>query len=169
MIIATPAETHYRIARTALGRRIPVLVEKPVCLSSTEAHKLVGLGGIAFAGHTRLYSPAWMAFKAKVGKASHVEAWAGGTERDPWWDWGPHLVAMSFDLGCKPVIHVTQEKQPLRLVADGHEFTDVADNPLEVLLSEFCAAIALGKPDNRLMPEVIDYLENECPSRTLPA
>jgi hypothetical protein len=78
---------------------------------------------------------------------------------------------MSFDLGCeKPVIHVTQEKQPLRLIADGHEFTDAQTDPtpLEVLVSEFCAAIELGKPDNsglQLGARVIEYLENECPSQ----
>lgn len=171
VIVATPAETHYAIARCCLGRKIPVLVEKPVALSGAEAHALAGMGGIGFAGHTRLHSPAWRAFKASLPKVESVEAWAGGTDRDPWWDWGPHLVAMSLDIGCeKPVIHVTQEERPLRFVVNGeHEFRDVPDNPLDELICEFCAAIERGEPNNeglRLGARVIDYLESECPLQT---
>jgi hypothetical protein len=172
VIVATPPETHYSIARTALARRIPVLVEKPVALTSGEARGLVDLGGIAFAGHTRLYSPAWREFKSSLPRVERVEAWAGGTQKDPWWDWGPHLVAMSFDLGFEsPVIHVTQEAQPLRFVVNGeHTFTDVetSPTPLEALVLEFCAAIESGQPDNaglQLGARVISFLENECPSR----
>jgi hypothetical protein len=164
VIVATPPETHYDIARIALARRIPVLVEKPVCLSSRAVEALVALGGIAFAGHTRLYAPAWRAFKETLPEVTHVEAWAGGTERNPWWDWGPHLVSMSFDIGFKtPVLHVTKERQPLRFVVNGtYEYTDV-EGGLEVLVREFLHAIKNGKPDNRLMPEVIAYLETHEP------
>lgn len=166
VVIATPAETHYEIARICLARGIPVLVEKPVSLKAVQADELVG--GIAFAGHTRLYSKAWREFKASLPEVHSVEAWAGGTHRDPWWDWGPHLVAMSYDIGfTKPVIHVTREEQSLRLLVNGeHEFRDVPDNPLQTLCSEFLQAIKRGTPDNRLMPEVIHFLENECPLPT---
>ncbi len=175
VIVASAPESHFGIARVALGRRLPVLVEKPVTLTSADAHELVEMGGIGLAGHTRLYSPAWREFKASLPKIERVEAWAGGTPRDPWWDWGPHLVAMSFDLGHEtPEISVTNEYQPLRVLVNGiHEFTDppTEPKPLEVLLAEFCAAIELGEPNNaglQLGARVIDYLENQCPSRTTP-
>lgn len=163
VIIATPPATHFDIAETCLIRRTPVLIEKPVTLKAREAWTLVTLGGICFVGHTRLYSPAWRKFKKRHLNPVRVEGWAGGTDKDPWWDWGPHLVAMSMDLGCyKPVIHVTKEIQPLRLAVDGDHFTDVKDNPLDVLVGEFCAAITNGQPDNsglRLGARVIEYLE----------
>lgn len=173
LIVATTPDSHFAVARLALARGVPVLVEKPVCTKGRDVDALVALGGIAFAGHTRLYSPAWRAFKASLPAVESVEAWAGGTHRDPWWDWGPHLVAMAFDIGCeKPVIHVTKEEQPLRFVVNGtHEFRDVADNPLEVLISEFLAAIALGKPDNsglQLGARVVHFLETSCPLPTSP-
>lgn len=171
MIVATPAETHHEIARCCLGRHIPVLIEKPVTLKGSEADELVGMGGIAFAGHTRLFSPAWRAFKASLPKVERVECWAGGTDRNPWWDWGPHLVAMSFDLGFeKPLIHVTREERPLRFVVNGeHEFLDVPDDPLGVLCGEFWAAVQRGTSDNaglRLGARVVHFLESECPLRT---
>jgi predicted dehydrogenase len=172
VIVATPPETHYEIAKCCLGRRIPVLIEKPVTLKPAESQALLEMGGIVFAGHARLYSPAWREFKAKVGKASEVEAWAGGTHRDPWWDWGPHLVAMSMDLGCHaPVIHVGKEEEPVRLHANGHTYTDVETDPtpLEVLCGEFLAAIEKGEPNNeglQLGHQVIQFLENQCPSQT---
>jgi hypothetical protein len=131
------------------------------------------MGGIGFAGHTRLYSPAWREFKASLPTIESVEMWAGGTDKDPWWDWGPHLVAMAFDLGFEaPAIHVTQERQPLRVLVNGvHQFTDPPTDPapLEVLLTEFVAAIREGKPNNaglQMGARVIDYLENKCPSLT---
>ncbi len=164
MILATPAETHYALAKIALARNIPVLIEKPVALKSSEADELVAMGGIAFAGHTRLFSPAWRAFKARHPNARKVEGFAG----PGWWDWGPHLVAMSIDLGCeKPILHLGHDR--LRIVADGEEFIDTHDGPLSVLVSEFLKAIKKGEPDNaglRLGARVVRYLENECPLRT---
>jgi predicted dehydrogenase len=166
VIVATPPETHYGIARVCLGRKIPVLVEKPITFNSEDAQQLVSMGGIGFAGHTRLYSKAWREFKARH-QGRHVQTFAGGTERDPWWDWGPHLVAMSFDLGCEtPEITVTKEPQPLRVIAGGETFTDVPDNPLETLIAEFVAAIRLGQPNNeglQLGARVVDYLERHEP------
>lgn len=155
IIIATPPESHFGIARVALGRKIPVLVEKPIALQASQAHELVSMGGIAFAGHTRLYSPAWREWRRP---AKQVRA----TVAD-WWDWGPHAVAMAFDLGCEtPEITVGGER--MTFSADGREFTDTKTDPmpLEVLVREFCAAIEKGEPNNeglQLGARVIDYLE----------
>lgn len=117
------------------------------------------MGGIAFAGHTRLYSPAWRAFKQPVKSVKATVA--------DWWDWGPHAVAMSFDLGCEePEIEVCGER--MTFTADGREFKDVETDPtpLEVLVTEFCAAIESGKPNNeglQLGLKVIHFLESACP------
>lgn len=175
VIIASPSDTHYDIARRFLGWGIPVLIEKPVTLKGAEARDLVSMGGIAFAGHTRLYSPAWRDFKSRLPKVEKVVAIAGGTDKDPWWDWGPHLVAMSFDLGCeKPEIQVSQDIHPLTVIVNGeHTFTDVETDPspLKVLLGEFIAAIEKKQPNNaglQLGARVVEYLEGQCRSRISP-
>lgn len=96
-----------------------------------------------------------------------MECSAGGTHRDPVWDWGPHLASMCLDLGFDPRqarIRVRKAPERLSFVVNGvHRFEDVATNPepLEVLLREFSAAIALGEPNNaglRLGAEVIEFL-----------
>src|SRR5436853_6981628 len=42
-VIATPTRTHYQIAREALEAGKHLLVEKPLCLTSTEGEELVRL------------------------------------------------------------------------------------------------------------------------------
>jgi hypothetical protein len=164
VIIASSPESHFPVAMSFLADGVPVLIEKPVTLCSREAKALVGCGGIAFVGHTRLYSPAWRAFKRP---AKEVRA----TVAD-WWGWGPHAVAMAFDLGCEtPEITVGGER--MTFVADGREFHDVVTDPtpLEVLVKEFCAAIESGKPNNeglQLGLRVVQFLESHCPSLTSP-
>ncbi|HEY6028807.1 MAG TPA: Gfo/Idh/MocA family oxidoreductase [Pseudolabrys sp.] len=169
VIVATSSDSHYEVARTALGRRMPVLVEKPVCMDSRDVEELVGLGGIAFAGHTRLYDPTWREFKAKLPKVRSVEAWAGGvneTNPDAVWNWGTHLSAMCFDLGFEPyeaVFHISDEKQPVRFVVNNEfEYRDGPPGALACLVTEFCDAIRAGKPNNeglKLGLKTVQYVE----------
>lgn len=60
--IATPAPTHYAIAREALEANKDVFVEKPLTLASAEAEGLAALarerGRVLMVGHLLLYSPA---------------------------------------------------------------------------------------------------------------
>jgi len=151
LIIACKSEFHFEVAQKALSLGIPALIEKPVTLDEREAWGLCGYGGIAFAGHTRLYSPAWRRFKRPANK---VVAYAGGvneTNPDPLWNWIPHLAAMALDVGARDVdFRVSKEWQYLRFIADGREFWDVETipSPLEVLVGEFVEAIRKGEPDN---------------------
>jgi hypothetical protein len=163
-IIASPPETHYEIARDLLARGLPVIVEKPVTMDPGQAYELAGMGGIAFAGHTRLYDPRWKAFKQFVSRVTDVHCRAGGTKRDPWWDWGPHMVAMCLDLGFNPRrarFVVRKAREPLSFVVNGrYRFEDRPSSisPMACLLTEFVAAIRKGEPDSRLMPEVVEVL-----------
>ncbi|MGQ9778247.1 MAG: Gfo/Idh/MocA family protein [Bacillota bacterium] len=60
--VATPAPTHYRIARAALAAGKDVFVEKPMAMTAAEAEELVGLaeetGRVLMVGHLLLYQPA---------------------------------------------------------------------------------------------------------------
>lgn len=60
VIIAAPAAAHLPLAAAALARRIPVLVEKPVALTSAEARQIARLaaasGSFAMPGHVLRFS-----------------------------------------------------------------------------------------------------------------
>jgi predicted dehydrogenase len=174
LIVACSSDAHYEVARRALQAKIPVLVEKPVCMKSRHAQELIAMGGIALAGHTRLYDPTWSTFKASVGIVQSVEAYAGGvndTNPDAEWNWWTHLAAMCWDLGFDPgraAFHVTPEKQPLRFIANGMEFRDGPPGALACLVTEFVKAIEKGEPDNeglRLGLKTIQYVEERRRSR----
>src|SRR5207244_2105391 len=62
VVIATPAETHYQIAKEAIEAGKDVLVEKPLTLDVTDGERLVQLGrergAILMVGHLLEYHPA---------------------------------------------------------------------------------------------------------------
>lgn len=115
--IATPAHTHYRIAREALLAGKDVFAEKPLALSKAEAEELVEIAEkqnrILMAGHLLLYQPAirWIkkyiesgaigrvAFltqeRLKLGRVRAVE--------NVLWSFGVHDIAVLLYLvGKKP-------------------------------------------------------------------
>ena len=69
-VVATPPETHFTVARSALERDLDVLIEKPLATSSADGARLVELadahGRILMVGHTFVYNPAVRALKAIV-------------------------------------------------------------------------------------------------------
>jgi predicted dehydrogenase len=171
VIVACSTAAHFDVAFDLLEDCFPVLIEKPAAASSEEVESLIRTAGssIAFVSHTRLYSPAWRQFKRP---AKRVEAWAGGvtpTNPDALLNWGVHLAAMCWDVGVDPMdaeLHITQERQPLRFVADGREFNDPPTHPqpLEVLVREFVGAIVRGEPNNEglhLALKTIQYVEKQ--------
>ncbi len=110
--IATPAPTHYEIAKTALTRGKDVFVEKPFTLNTSEAEELVKLaktsGRIIMVGHLLLYQPAirWIKdciLKNTLGKLYflHQERLNLGRARrgeNALWSLGVHDVAVFLDL-----------------------------------------------------------------------
>jgi len=62
VVIATPVETHFSLAKEALERGKHVLIEKPITRTSEEARELVGIakkmGLVLMVDHTFEYSPA---------------------------------------------------------------------------------------------------------------
>ena len=175
-IIASAPESHHRIADTMMFRKKPVLIEKPMTKAGGSARRLLNIArttdAIAFVGHTRLYSPAWREFKreALADGVTAVYGVVGGGTSDHWWGWGPHLVAMCLDLDFDPhdaTLITTEADVPLHFdVNGGNYFSDVQEQPtpLEVLISEFVAAIEYGAPDYRgveLGVRVVEYLEEK--------
>ena len=60
VVIATPARTHFELAKAALQSGKHLLLEKPMCTSLSEAHELVALAGrtgrVMVHGHVFLYN-----------------------------------------------------------------------------------------------------------------
>jgi predicted dehydrogenase len=105
LIIATPPETHWHIAREALEAGLAILVEKPVTLTVLDAKDLAELAlaklAVVHVGHIDLQNPALVAVRAELPSPSDIQRISGnwsnaGPWRDdatPLWDWGPHPLA----------------------------------------------------------------------------
>lgn len=69
-VIATPAETHYALARDALWAGKDVFVEKPIALEVADAEELAALalarGRVLMVGHLLHYHPAFLRLKQMV-------------------------------------------------------------------------------------------------------
>ena len=70
VIVSTPAETHFEIAKMCLEHGKHVLVEKPITLYSTEAESLLRLAEsrnlVLMVGHVLLYHPAVLKMKEMI-------------------------------------------------------------------------------------------------------
>jgi predicted dehydrogenase len=104
VIIATPVDTHYNLARRVLEAGKHVFVEKPLAPSSELADELAVIaaerGRILMCGHTFLYSPPVRAIKRMIGEgklgdiyfisSSRVNLGLHQRDVSVIWDLGPH-------------------------------------------------------------------------------
>src|SRR5687767_2631510 len=78
-IIATPAETHFDLARRVIDRGRPVLVEKPLALEAAQARELNRLAKLKrvplMVGHVMLFHPAIREIKEMIdgGKIGRLQ------------------------------------------------------------------------------------------------
>ncbi len=108
VVIATPAPTHFDVAKAALQSRQDVFVEKPIALSAVQARELRDLAAaqkqVLMVGHLLLYQPAvrWIAGFLKeegIGKlySIHQERLNLGRARaaeNVLWSLGVHDIAV---------------------------------------------------------------------------
>jgi predicted dehydrogenase len=117
-VIATPAETHYQIAKDCLQAGKHVLVEKPLALSVEHAQELVSLAAvqkrILMVGHLLLYHPALRYLKdylnrGELGKvyyiySTRVNLGVVRRNENALWSFAPHdISAMTYLLDSTPV------------------------------------------------------------------
>ncbi len=78
VVIATPTDTHYPIARSFMGKGVHVFIEKPITLSVGQARKLVDLAaekGLAFhVGHLERFNPAFRRAQQLIRAPIAIEA-----------------------------------------------------------------------------------------------
>jgi UDP-2-acetamido-3-amino-2,3-dideoxy-glucuronate N-acetyltransferase len=140
VIIATPAETHYEIAKKALESGKHILVEKPITLYPEEAEKLLELSRKLnlklMVGHVLLYHPAVIRMKeglrkGEIGRLQYIYSnrlnlGALRTEENVLWSFAPHDIS---------VIQYLIEKNPERIEAHGGAFVqkNIEDTTLTFL------------------------------------
>ena len=116
--VATPAETHTAIARQILDAGYPVLVEKPLALTSRDARELRDLARrrrlTLMVGHLLLFHPAMRVIRAliddgKIGKlqqlySNRLNLGTVRTEENILWSFAPHDLSIFQDLvGSTPI------------------------------------------------------------------
>src|SRR6185369_9945021 len=138
--LATPAVTHYQMAKAALEAGKDVLVEKPLAISVAHGEDLVRLaeakGRILMVGHILLYHPAILRLQQLIhegalGKINYVYSNRLNigkirTEENILWSFAPHDISVMLSL---------LNEMPVRVSCQGGAYlnTDVAD----VTLSHF--------------------------------
>src|SRR6185503_19196469 len=107
VVIATPAETHYSLARAAIEAGKDVLVEKPLTLDVGEGKHLVNMaaerGAILMVGHLLEYHPAVLRLRqliesGKMGELRYIYSNRlnlGKVRREEniLWSFAPHDIA----------------------------------------------------------------------------
>jgi predicted dehydrogenase len=112
VVIATPAETHYRLAAAALDAGKDVLVEKPLTLATSEAEQLIVLarnrGRILMVGHLLEYHPAVLRLRELISSgalgelryiySSRLNLGKVRREENILWSFAPHDIAIILRL-----------------------------------------------------------------------
>jgi predicted dehydrogenase len=116
IVLATPPETHARLALRALSANKHVFVEKPMALSSIDAHQLRRLARERhlrlMIGHVLLYHPAVreLAARLRLGELGELQAihcvrMTSSRRRHretAWWSLAPHDVSLVQRLFGRP-------------------------------------------------------------------
>jgi len=124
IIIATPAETHYELAKYFLSNGKNVLVEKPISLLSDETKNLITIAEknnlSLMVGHVLLYHPAILKIKENIengliGSVQYIYSnrLNLGTirkEENILWSFAPHDIS---------IIQFLLEKNPIEVYAKG--------------------------------------------------
>jgi predicted dehydrogenase len=123
VVISTPPQTHFALAKQCLKHGLHVLVEKPLTTTSDHARKLVKLAKkqnrILMVGHTFEYNPAVHALKemivsGELGDIHYIDAVRASLglfhpTLNVIWDLAPHDISILIHLlGQKPTSVSTQ-------------------------------------------------------------
>lgn len=117
IIISSPAETHFELAKLLLDHNKNILVEKPITLSLEEAEELVDLAKRKLCrlmvGHVLLYHPAVLKMKEEIdgGRIGNIQyiysnrlnLGAVRQEENILWSFAPHDISViQFLVGSNP-------------------------------------------------------------------
>jgi len=134
VVIATPAETHFDIARKALKAKKHVFVEKPMTLDIGQAHVLIDMAKhrklVLMVGHLMQYHPAFIALKGlinsgELGTIRHITSQRLNsgkvrTTENSLWSFAPHDISMILGL-------TNEEPDTVSAVGANHLRGDISD------------------------------------------
>lgn len=104
VIIATPPQSHIEIAHFCLSHDLPVIIEKPLCLSLNEISKIEGFSAPILVNHIHLFSPYYQFLKSYISQFQILKidsfGFGNGPVRDysSLYNYGSHDLSMIFDL-----------------------------------------------------------------------
>jgi len=115
VVISTPAETHFNIARESLLAGKHVCVEKPLVLEEAEGHELIDLAKkndrVLMVGHLLQYHPVFMRLKeiaqaGELGRINYIYSHRlnlGKIRREEniLWSFAPHDISMILSLAAE--------------------------------------------------------------------
>lgn len=128
VVVATPAATHFPLARAALEAGKHVFVEKPVATTTEQADELRALaeraGRVLMVGHTFLYNPAVRHMKALLDRgelgspyylyAQRLNLGQVRSDVNAWWNLAPHDVSI--------LVYLMDGRLPVEVRASGASF-----------------------------------------------
>ncbi|MEM8858259.1 MAG: Gfo/Idh/MocA family oxidoreductase [Chloroflexota bacterium] len=118
VVIATPPQTHYTIAKDCMENGLHVLVEKPLTLNSDEAKKLIAIAEehskVLMVGHVFEYNTGVLALKelmdsGELGEIYYIDFVRASlglfqTKANVLWDLAPHDISiLRYLLGEDPI------------------------------------------------------------------
>lgn len=156
IIIATPANTHFELAKKALKSGKHILIEKPITISSKEAFKLKNLNEkvkkIVMAGHTFEYNPTVLKMKKIIqsdnfGKVYYIYSTRvnlGQIRGDvnALWNLAPHDIS---------IINFLLDASPIEVKASGASFLQKGIEDVVFLLLKY--------PNNVLVEVHVSWLD----------
>lgn len=113
IIIASPTDTHFEVARDFLTRGFNLLIEKPLTRTYQEAQHLQKLeqghkGVIVMVGHIQIYDPGYQELKASLAIIGDIQRMTFKGLQSPirsdstvLENWGPHPIYLFGDLMAK--------------------------------------------------------------------
>ncbi|HWP36081.1 MAG TPA: Gfo/Idh/MocA family oxidoreductase [Gemmatimonadales bacterium] len=142
VVVATPAATHATIARSAIERGLPVLVEKPFATSVSDGEEVAELssarGVPVLAGHLLLFHPAVERLRAMLRQgelgtlfylySQRVNLGQVRPDENALWSFGPHDVSVAMYL---------LGQQPVRVSAQGMSYLQPGIEDVVFLTMEF--------------------------------
>jgi len=145
-IIATPAAQHAQMALTALGRGLPVLIEKPMALSVEDAVSIMNASRQAsvpvLAGHLLLFHPAVTKLKQLIDDgdlgtpyymySQRVNLGQVRPDENALWSFGPHDVSVAMHL---------LGGAPTRVTAQGRSYLQPGVEDVVFLTMEFASGV----------------------------
>jgi predicted dehydrogenase len=138
VVVATPVNTHYPLAKEALLAGKHVFVEKPITSNAAQADELVALaaeyGLTLMVGHTFVYNPAVQAVREiirsnQLGKIYYLNSTRANLgllqpDINVMWDLGPHDIS---------ILQYIMATDPIKVSARGACYVNLTRNLQEVV------------------------------------